>query len=44
VIGNLVADHERVHGLPSGVVELIATYEVVAGLIRRVWLFSPTAA
>jgi hypothetical protein len=43
-IGNLVADHERVLGLPGGPVVLLATYEVTRGLIRRVWLFSPTDA
>jgi hypothetical protein len=42
-VGNVVVDHERVHGLPGGPVEIIATYEVVDGLIRRVWLFAPDA-
>ncbi|MFO1393341.1 MAG: nuclear transport factor 2 family protein [Steroidobacteraceae bacterium] len=43
VTGNLVSDHERVHGLPGGPVEVFATYEVVGGRIRRVWLFAPSA-
>lgn len=41
-VGNLVCDHERVHGLPQGSVELFAVYEVVEGLIRRSWLFAST--
>ena len=41
VVGDLVSDHERVHGLPGGPLELIATYQVAEGRIRRVWLFSP---
>lgn len=41
--GNLVSDHERVHGLPGGPLEIFATYEVVDGRIRRVWLFAPSA-
>ena len=41
VTDNLVADHERVHGLPQGLVELFAVYEVEDGLIRRAWLFAP---
>jgi hypothetical protein len=41
--GNLVSDHERVHGLPGGSIEVFATYEVVTDRIRRVWLFAPSA-
>ncbi len=41
VLGNKVVDHERVHGLRADPVEIIAVYEVVDGLIRRVWFFSP---
>jgi hypothetical protein len=40
--GNLVCDHERVHGLPGGTVDVFATYEVTDGRIRRVWLFAPS--
>jgi hypothetical protein len=43
VVGNLVADHERIHGLPNSPIELVATYEIQEALIRRVWLLSPTA-
>jgi hypothetical protein len=39
VSGNKVVDHERVHGLRSDPVELIAVYDVVDGFIRRVWFF-----
>jgi|GEM_PF-6392649 len=37
VSGNTVIDHETVTGLPNGtVVESIAIYEIVQGLIRNV--------
>jgi len=42
--GNLVSDHERVHGLPGGPIEIFATYEVVDDRIRRVWIFSPAGS
>ena len=42
VVGDLVSDHERVYGLPGGSLEVIATYQVAEGRIRRVWLFSPS--
>jgi hypothetical protein len=41
VSGNKVVDHERIHGLRSDSMEVIAVYDVVEGLIRRVWFFSP---
>jgi hypothetical protein len=41
VSGRKVVDHERVHGLGTDPKELIAVYDVVDGLIRRVWFFSP---
>jgi hypothetical protein len=39
VSGNKVVDLERVHGLRADPVEMIAVYEIVDGLIRRVWFF-----
>ena len=41
VLGNKVVDHERVHGLPDGVIEAVAIYEVVDGLIQNVWFVYP---
>jgi len=41
VAGNKVVDHERIVGLEAEPVEAIAVYEVVDGLIRTVWFFSP---
>ena len=41
VSGNKVVDHERITGLGPQVVEAIAVYEVVGGVIRTVWFFSP---
>ena len=41
VLGNKVVDHERVHGLPEGVIEAVAIYEVVDGLIQTVWFVYP---
>jgi hypothetical protein len=41
VAGNKVVDHERISGLGRQVVEAIAVYEVVGGVIRTVWFFSP---
>ena len=41
VLGNKVVDHERITGLGPQVVEAIAVYEVVGGVIRTVWFFSP---
>jgi hypothetical protein len=40
VSGNKVVDHERIHGLRSDPMEVIAVYDVAEGLIRRVWFFS----
>ena len=39
VLGNKVIDHERVYGLPEGVLEAVAVYEISDGLIRAVWFF-----
>ena len=41
VSGNKVVDFERVHGLRADPVEMIAVYEIVDGLIRRIWFFPP---
>jgi len=41
VSGNKVVDLERVHGLRTDPVEMIAVYEVIENLIRRVWFFPP---
>ena len=40
VVGNKVADHERIAGIREKVVEGIALYEVVGGLIGAVWFYS----
>lgn len=40
VIGNVVIDHERVHGLREQPFDVAASYRVVNGLIRAVWFFS----
>ena len=40
VIGNVVIDHERVHGVRDRLFEVAASYRVVDGLIRAVWFFS----
>jgi hypothetical protein len=40
VVGNVVIDHERVHGVRDRPFEVAASYRVVDGLIRTVWFFS----
>jgi len=40
VIGNVVIDHERVHGVRDRPFEVAASYRVVDGMIRAVWFFS----
>lgn len=40
IMGNIVTDHERIHGLPTGPIEVILTYEVQADVIRRAWSFA----
>ena len=40
VIGNVVIDHERVHGVRPQPFDVAASYRVVDGLIRTVWFFS----
>jgi hypothetical protein len=37
VVGNRVIDHERVFGIKEEPFEVAAAYDVVDGLIRRVW-------
>lgn len=39
VVGTTVVDHERITGLPGGVVEAIAVYQVSEGRIRAVWFY-----
>ena len=39
VVGNVVIDHERVHGVREQPFEAAASYRVVDGLIRTVWFF-----
>ena len=41
VLGNKVIDHERVWGVRDTPIEVAAVYEVVGGLIERVWFFAP---
>ena len=41
VLGNKVIDHERVRGIRETLVEAVAIYEVVAGLIETVWFVYP---
>ena len=41
VLGNKVIDHERVRGIRETLVEAVAVYEVVDGLITSVWFFTP---
>ena len=40
VVGNKVVDHERVFGIQDQPFEVAVAYEVVQGLIRRVWFYS----
>jgi hypothetical protein len=40
VIGNVVIDHERVHGVRDRPFDVAASYRVVEGRIRAVWFFS----
>ena len=41
VLGDKVIDHERVWGVRDIPIEVAAIYQVVGGLIERVWFFSP---
>jgi hypothetical protein len=40
VMGNKVVDHERVTGLRDAAFEVVCIYEVMGGLIQRVWFFA----
>jgi hypothetical protein len=40
VIGNVVIDHERVHGVRDRPFDVAASYRVIDGLIRTVWFFA----
>lgn len=40
VVGNKVVDHERITGIRDTVVEGIAVYEVVGGVIQNCWFYS----
>lgn len=40
VVGSKVVDHERIAGIGSSVVEGVAVYEIVGGMIRNVWFHS----
>ena len=41
VLGNKVIDHERVRGIREQPIEAVAVYEVIDGLIDKVWFFNP---
>jgi hypothetical protein len=41
VLGNKVIDHEHVTGLDPQSREVVAIYEVIDGLIARVWFVAP---
>ena len=41
VLGDKVIDHERIWGVRDAPIEIAAIYQVVGGLIERVWFFSP---
>ena len=40
-VGDKVIDHERVVGIEAGPIEAVAVYQVVDGLIARVWFYYP---
>jgi hypothetical protein len=41
VFDRFVVDHERVTGVPEGVLETVVTYEVVNGRIANAWFLLP---
>jgi len=41
LLGDKVIDQERVWGIRDTPIEVAAIYQVVGGLIERVWFFSP---
>jgi hypothetical protein len=40
-LGDKVIDHERVAGIEAGPIEAVAVYQVVGGLIAKVWFYYP---
>ncbi len=38
VVDDCITDHERIDNFEGGVIEALVTYQVEAGLIRRVWM------
>jgi hypothetical protein len=40
--GDKVIDHERVVGIEAGPIEAVAVYQVMDGLIAKVWFFHPS--
>jgi len=41
LLGNKVFDHERIWGVTEEPIEMVAVFEVHAGLIQTIWGFSP---
>ena len=41
VLGNKVVDHERISGLGPEPIEIIVTFAIEGGLIRRMWSIGP---
>ncbi len=41
VIGSRVIDHERIHGVREQPFEMVAVFQIDAGLITRMWSFLP---
>lgn len=41
VLGNKVVDQERIWGVHDTPLEIVVVYEVIKGLIERVWFFAP---
>ena len=40
VLGHNVIDHERIYGVQEQPFEIAAAYEVIDGMIHRVWFFA----
>lgn len=43
VMGSKVVDHERITGIGPAPIEIIVTYAIEDGLIRRMWSLTPDA-
>jgi hypothetical protein len=41
LLGNKVVDHERITGVSDEPFEMVVVFEIHAGLIQTVWVFSP---